>query len=135
MIDITDFRNNFPEFSDTAKFTDSMITYWSSIAECATSQKVFGCMYTNIIYLYTAHTLSIAYKNLISPTPGEGLGLTASKAVGSASVSYDTQSVSEVGGGYWNETSYGREYLRLVRLFGTGGRQVNGGYRQNNDFC
>ena len=132
MIDIADFRASFPEFTDPVKFPDSQITYWSKVAECATSQKVFGCMYINMVYLYTAHTLSIAYKNQINPVPGDGLGLTSSKAVGSVSVGYDTGSVSEVGGGYWNETSYGREYLRLVRLFGTGGRQTSGGFRHGN---
>lgn len=124
MFDIVDFRLSFPEFSDTAKFPDAQVNYWASVAQCATSEKVFGCMYKNVLYLYIAHTLSIAYKNGINPVPGQGLGLTSSKTVGSVSVSYDTQSISEVGGGYWNETSYGREYLRLVRLFGTGGRQV-----------
>ena len=132
MIDIDDFRASFPEFTDPVKFTDAQITYWSNVAGCATNQKVFGCMYTNVIYLYTAHTLSIAYKNKINPVPGEGLGLTASKSVGSVSVSYDTASIVENGGGYWNETSYGREYLRLVRLFGTGGRQTYGSLRNGN---
>jgi hypothetical protein len=124
MFDIADFRGSFPEFSDTIKFPDSQITYWSNVAQCATSKTVFGCMYTNILYLYVAHTLAIAYKNKLSPIPGQGAGLTSSKTVGSASVSYDNQAIIEPGGGYWNETSYGREYLRLLRIFAAGCRQV-----------
>jgi hypothetical protein len=132
MIDITDFRVSFPEFTDPLKFTDDQITYWASIAECATDQKTFGCMYKNVLYLYTAHTLSIAFKNGLSSIPGQGIGLTSSKSVGSVSTSYDTNSIIESGGGHWNETSYGREYLRLVRLFGSGVRQVGGRFNDGN---
>lgn len=135
MIDIDDFRASFPEFSDIVKFPDAQVVYWSSVAECATNEVVFGCMYKNVIYLYTAHTLALAFKNQLNPIPGQGIGLTSSKSVGSVSTSYDTASIVEEGGGYWNETSYGREYLRLVKLFGVGVRQVGGNVCDWNYNC
>jgi len=48
----------------------------------------------------------------------------ASEGVSGASASVDVQVSSEEVGGHYNETVYGRQFLRLIKLKGMGGAFV-----------
>lgn len=120
-----DFRAAFPEFSDVARYPDAMLNFWSVLATAQVDPCRWGTQ-TNVgIYLYVAHEITMAAQNFntgaIGGVPGSSSpGAIGSKTIGSVSVTYDTTSSSEKDGGWWNGTSYGRQFLRLARIFGSG---------------
>lgn len=126
-MDINQFRAEFPEFDQT-KYPDSMVIFWSNFGEQMVkenrwqSQKPFG------VKLFTAHHLVLARSNLnsseVGGLPGQVSGPTASKTVGAASISYDTNSTLEMGAGHWNMTSYGKMFIRYAKMFGAGAVQL-----------
>jgi hypothetical protein len=59
--------------------------------------------------------------------PGVSSGVIASKTVGPASASFDTQLAGEPGAGHWNLTTYGQRYYRLADMMGSG-PQMSYGY-------
>lgn len=113
---IATFRTNFPEFADATKYPDSMVTFWSTIAEAQIVSDRWGDILSQSIELYTAHHLLIAYDN----KRGKQTGIQSNKSVGDVSVGYDTTSSIELGAGHWNLTSYGKMFIRLSRLYGAG---------------
>jgi hypothetical protein len=123
MFAIAQFRIDFPEFADDAVYTDNIITYWSNLAIKLISETRWGDAYVDGINLFVAHNITLQVQD-IKATGGGGIpgssGAVASKSVGQASKSYDTGNSSIKNGGDWNSTSYGKRYLKLVRLFGTG---------------
>lgn len=127
-MDIALFRTDFPEFADSVRFPDSTITFWSGLGEQLISEDRFGDMRTQAVELFTAHNIVLAAGNVAASTagglPGGSGGPVASKAVGSVNVSYDNASVMLPNAGHWNQTTYGRLYIRLARLIGQGCYQL-----------
>lgn len=129
-MDIAQFRNDFPEFSDSARYPVSLITFWSTLAEQVTSEPCYQTTYTTAVKLATAHFITIGQVNAkagqAGGVPGSSGGVVASKSVGDVSVSYDTTIgvMSGENAGQWNATTYGRQYLTLARLFGAGAVQL-----------
>jgi len=125
---IQDFRNAFPEFQDIAKYPDSMISFWSALAEAQVNSCRWGTQTTMGVYLYTAHEITLASQNYqagnVGGTPGGQSGPINSKTVGSVTAAYDTQQGAEKDAGYWNLTSYGKQFIRLARIFGAGAIQL-----------
>ncbi len=119
------FLEHFPEF---AEVPEAQIDFWSAQAERLLPPDVWGDSLSFGVELWTAHHLVLAMGNsqsvAVGGLPGGQQGGITSKGVDKVSVSYDMSNVAEEGGGYWNETSYGRQFLRLVRMFGSGGRQL-----------
>lgn len=118
------FRAAFPEFSDTSVYTDESLNFEASIAEQMTDQVRWGAMWASGVMLRVAHEVTIAGQNkkagASGGTPGNMSGPIQSKQVGSVNASYDTVSASEKDAGYWNLTSYGKRYWRLVQIYGAG---------------
>ena len=121
-MDLTAFRAAFPEFADAIAFSDETITFWTGIAEKLLLPDRWADMLNHVVMLCTAHYLTIATSNTVSN--GSGSGLVASESAGDVSVSYDTSNTAEEGAGNWNESNYGRQFIRLARMFGSGGVQV-----------
>ena len=123
-MDVTQFRSDFPEFSDTAVYTTSQITFWAGLAEKMVVESVWQDMYETGVKLYVAHELVMAQQNSrtaqVGGIPGQGAGISASKTVGSVSVSSDQSTTTEQNAGWWNMTNYGKQFYRLMRLFGSG---------------
>lgn len=127
-MDIAKFRNDFPEFADASRYTPTMLTFWSSMGEKLISANRFGDLFTQAVELFTAHNAVLAAGNKTASAtgalPGQAGGVVASKAVGSVNVSYETASAMETDAGHWNQTTYGRQYIRLARLIGQGCYQL-----------
>lgn len=125
---ISDFRNAFPEFQDIAKYPDSMITFWGDLATAMVNPHRWGDQTTVGIFLYTAHEVTLASQNYqsgnVGGTPGGQSGPINSKTVGSVTAAYDTQQGAEKDAGYWNLTSFGKQFIRLARIFGSGAVQI-----------
>lgn len=127
-LDTAQFRKNFPEFADTARYPDSQITFWGTLAETMVNKCRWGTIWSQGVQLYVAHEITLASSNAATGqnggVPGGQSGPTASKAVGSVNVSYDTTSAAEKNAGWWNLTSYGKQFYRLMRMMGAGAVQL-----------
>lgn len=125
---IADFRSEFPEFGDTTSYPDAQLNFWASIAEAQVVQRVWCDMFTFGVKLYVAHEVTIATQNVRATanggSPGQSGGIANSKAVGAVNVAYDFATQSEKDAGWWNRTTYGQQFYRLVRLFGAGAIQL-----------
>lgn len=127
-MDIGAFRTAFPEFSDTTKYPNTLITFWAGLAEKLVLPAVWRDCYAQGVQLYVAHEITLAAQNsaaaVVGGTPGQQGGIATTKTVGSVSVGYESENTSEKGAGYWNLTNYGRQFFRLVRIFGAGAIQL-----------
>ena len=117
--DIGAFRQAFPEFADASVYPDAQISFWATLGSSQVSSQVFGTYYPQVLFLYVAHQLALA-GGVNGAGGSTGAGVVASKTVGSVSVSYDTTNPAERDAGWWNLTKYGKQYIRLIRIFGNG---------------
>lgn len=126
--DIDVFRTTFPEFNDVVRYPTEMIEFWASLAMLQVLPSRWKRCWNQGVSLYVAHEISLAAQNVKTSrsggTPGTFGGVANSKTVGGASVSYDSNSTSEKDAGYWNLTNYGRQFLRLAKIFGAGAIQL-----------
>lgn len=76
------------------------------------------------VSLYVAHELTLASQNQkaakVGGSPGLQGGVPSSKTVGSVTIQFDPNTSTEKDGGWWNLTTYGKQFLRLARIFGAG---------------
>lgn len=121
-MDLTQFRLDFPEFSDTAKYPDSQLTFWSTVAEAQVNECAWGSMKPFGVKLYVAHEITLAAQNTkaaaVGGTPGQSGGIANNKTVGSVTVGYDSSTTTEKDAGWWNLTNYGKQFIRLARMYG-----------------
>lgn len=120
--DISVFRASFPEFGDTARYPNSLIEFWSGLAVLQVRECVWKRAWIQGVSLYTAHELVLAGGNIkvssVGGTPGQTGGIANNKTVGDATIGYDTVSTAEKDAGYWNLSNYGKQFIRLARIFG-----------------
>lgn len=126
--DIGAFRTAFPEFADTEKYPTPQIQFWADLAVLQVTQCIWKNAWSKGVSLYVAHEITLAGQNTktaqFGGVPGVQGGIANTKTVGGATVGYDTVVTQELNGGYWNLTTYGKQFLRLVRIFGTGALQL-----------
>jgi hypothetical protein len=123
------FRTSFPEFSDKQKFPTSLISGWAGVAVTQIDASAWGNAWNRGVSLYVAHELLLESKEIDAAKNGGATGnaspgVVNSKTVGQVTVAYDTQSAVEKDAGHWNLTIYGRQYYRLMRIFGAGAIQL-----------
>lgn len=127
-MDIAQFRLDFPEFADTTRYPSTQITFWATVAEAQVREAVWTDMKPFGVKLYVAHEITLAAQNKAVATnggaPGGTSGPVTSKAVGGVNVSYDANQTAEKDAGWWNLTTYGKQFIRLARMFGAGGIQL-----------
>lgn len=123
-INVAQFRTDFPEFADAARYTPTMINFWSGIGEKVISNDRWGGLFTQGLELFTAHNIVLAAGNKSAAAsgsaPGQANGVVTAKKVGDVGVNYDNNTSMELDAGHWNQTTYGRQYIRLARLIGQG---------------
>lgn len=122
-------RDRFPVFEDDSRFPEISMQYYLDLAFASLNRTRWGQWFEMGQLWFAAHFLVLEDQDnqaLLAGRPigVSGAGSITSKSVGSASISYDTQSVLEDGAGHWNSTSYGRRYIRQSRLAGAGGIQL-----------
>lgn len=127
-MDIAAFRSNFPEFADTTVYPDGQITFWATLAEKMVLASVWGDCWPQGVNLYVAHEIVLAAQSKktagFGGNPGTFGGVANNKTVGSGSVQYDSVTTGEKDAGYWNLTNYGKQFIRLARIFGAGAIQL-----------
>lgn len=112
-MDVAQFRESFPEFADANRFPDPVVTMWLTVGEAQVSAERFGGVYDQALGLFTAHNV------LITSNSGAA-GAIHQKKVGAVTVQYDNMGAMLPGAGHWNQTSYGRQFAQMLRLFGAG---------------
>lgn len=125
-MDIALFRATFVEFSSAVDYPDSLVSFWSGIAESLISEERAGDLYTQAVMLLTAHHLVCAKGSQTTTSGGGGGGAlpVASETIGPVSVSYATSLASKQADGQFNKSWYGQQYLELRAMFGHGGLVV-----------
>lgn len=127
-MDITAFRNAFPEFTDETKYPDAMLEFWYSIGESLLNAERWDSLLIQGLYLFVAHNITMQSVDVSNSdkgrTPGQTAGVITSKSVGGVSVSYDASSSYLENAGNFNMTKYGRDYWQLMNIIGMGGSQV-----------
>ncbi|MDC7868801.1 hypothetical protein TH60_05665 [Pantoea ananatis] len=126
---VADFRRDFPQFSDEAKFPDSQITFRLNLADRLLNENVTGReLFPYFVGLFVAHYLVLfaadRRASLSGGAGGSTNGVQASKSVDKVSVSYDTGSTLNSDAGFWNNSRYGAEFWQLMMMFGAGGIQL-----------
>lgn len=118
MFDIDQFRQEFKQFSDTAKWSDDCLYFWGDLADA----QICDCGSTaqKEVFLLTAHFLECADKSGFFNTDGSSntssTSGVAQKTVGPITISYDTGSTraSEYSdAGMLNSTRWGRILMQL----------------------
>ena len=125
-MDIAQFRLDFPQFSNETKYTDSMCEFWSELGEAVNSKDVFpAAVYDKLIELYTAHHISLQQKDIftsaVGGSPVGDAGAMTQKTQGGVTYAFDGATSSIAGGGQFNATEYGRQYLQLRNIYAKGG--------------
>jgi hypothetical protein len=132
VIDISTFRQLFPEFADATKYTDGQIqgaiaaaeTYFPAKENCFLS----SAHIERVIYLLTA----IMLKSYVSASGANnsnqgGAGAVQSASVGSVSVSYALpQRMNDITAWLYSYPPYGQELSALLSSLGSAGFYIGG---------
>jgi hypothetical protein len=113
-------------------YPDGVVQLYIDTGSIMCTHYIWGRMRQMGVELFTAHMLSLQQYSIRAGggIPGAGIGPVQSKSVSKVSVSYDTALGAIEGGGPWNLTIYGSQFLWFVNLVGTGGFEVLGfGYQ------
>ena len=129
MLTVSQFRADFPEFSNTTTYPDTLITYWLAVAALLVDPARWGTLATAGQELVTAHYLVLGMRDRAAAAagnaPGQVVGLQTAKGAADLNVSYGYENVLVEGAQAWNQTTYGQRYFMLARMFGAGGLQIN----------
>jgi hypothetical protein len=117
-------RALYPEFGDTTKYPDTSINEWLRVAARMLDAGRWGDLLDFGVTLFVCHRIALAgiraKAAAAGGAPGTSSGVVSSKSVDKVSISYDVATSSEEGGGHWNLTDYGKEWLRQARIVGAG---------------
>jgi len=123
MIAYSDFVAIFPEFADTTKFPEAGATFWIGQGYAQISPRL-GRQRDLAVMLFTAHNVVLAAqaaKAMASGgVSGQATGVVSSKSVDKVSVSYDTAATAIQNAGFFNATSYGQRFYRLMQAASVG---------------
>lgn len=123
-ISTVDFRRKFPEFINQENYPGPVVEMWLDVATRLLPAERWTTVLDVGVYLFTAHNLAMETKAMNDAAhgkaPGNSSGPISSKSIGSVSVSYDTGAGLEVNSGHWNDTQYGRRFIRLAKMMGAG---------------
>lgn len=127
------FRLDMPAFEDATNYPDPTVQYFLDISGVMINVNRWGQMSVMGMELITAHFLTLQRYAFLKAGGGAGAaagvpgiagGLMSSKSVSKVSVSYDQSSTAIEGGGPWNYTVYGQQFLWWASLAGTGGYET-----------
>ncbi len=125
---VSDFRRDFPQFSDDTKYPDAVIEFRLNLADMLIDGSAMGSMFPYLAELFVAHYLVLnaadTAAGALGGAGGATSGVVASKSVDKVSVSYDNSATLNADAGFWNFSRYGAEFWQLLMLFGYGGIQL-----------
>ena len=126
-LDVVGFRAIFPEFGDADTVSDALIAFNLTLAYDSLNPIAWGARLDAGAGYYAAHYIALALQRATAVAQGVSpgfagviSGVVTGKSVGSVSKSMDVSMGSTDGGGSFNTTTYGREYLDLLSTVGVG---------------
>lgn len=129
-VTVQSFMQAYPEFFDgqQPQPNPAIVKRWIDVAYKMLPAERWDDMLDDGVMLYVAHNLALQTAQIkagaAGGVAGQLSGPVASKAVDKVSVSYDTGAAQLENGGDFNLTVYGVQFLRLARMFGSGGIQL-----------
>lgn len=118
------FIASYPTFADATSYPPAQITTYLALANRLLNYNRWRELMPMGSMLWAAHFLTMdAYDAKHGGAPSNPI---SSKSVGSASISYDTTSASEMGAGHWNSSSFGRRFFHFAMMAGAGAAQIGG---------
>lgn len=130
MIDVQQFRSDFPEFASTSLYPSSGVQFWLNFAYKMVDSARFSDVTDMAVELFAAHHISLEARALLE-SKGGGIpsvsGVISAKSVDKVSINYDTGAGTEPNAGHWNTTIYGLRFIRMANMFGAGPIQLGGG--------
>lgn len=129
-LSIATFRTVFPEFADTVVIPDALVQFNLDLATNSLPAEVWGDRLDAGTAFYAAHYIALALQRAAavahgaSPgTAGAATGVVTAKSVGGVSKSMDVRLGTTDGGGSFNLTQYGQEFLTLASTVAVGAMQ------------
>lgn len=123
MYTIPDLLNAFPEFSNANQYPPDRITFWLGVSQNMVNQRLWGLMYSQGVFLLTAHylTLDAINRNQLKDgaLPGTVDGLDTGQKSDVESYTLSVSDLTLKDGGMFNKTSYGIQYLQLAKWRGS----------------
>lgn len=125
---VSDFRRDFPQFSDESKYPEAVIQFRLNLADTLIDGSAMGNMFPYLAELFVAHYMVLQAADTaagaLGGAGGSTSGVVASKSVDKVSVSYDNSSTLNADAAFWNFSRYGAEFWQLLQFFGYGGIQL-----------
>lgn len=125
---VSDFRRDFPQFSDDTRYPNAAIEFRLNLADMLIDGSAMGNMFPYLAELFVAHYMVLnaadTAAGALGGAGGATSGVVASKSVDKVSVSYDNSATLNADAGFWNFSRYGAEFWQLLMLFGYGGIQL-----------
>ncbi|MFW1775195.1 DUF4054 domain-containing protein [Acinetobacter seifertii] len=127
MLDESTFRQNLPEFADTARYPSSQFNFYLNLGKKLLPEDRWVDFYDEGLTFFIAHYLALFARNAALASVGAAgkvVGNETAKAVDGVSKSMDVSGILYPDAGYWNQTSYGIQFFMLIRIVGAGGFQL-----------
>lgn len=119
---IKSFRNSFPYFADTTKYTDARISFYQGLSEAMMDKDIWGDLYDYGVQLFIAHNLIAEDMRLLVINGGanSGVGPVSSTLRSVDGVTYSNKYMMGYyrNAGFWATSTYGQEYYDLMMLVG-----------------
>lgn len=113
------FRADLTVFADSTDYPDSDINYWLNAAYLILDPGIWGALLDLVVEQFVAHNLSLelmAKREAANGNqPGVARGMLSGGGVDKVNYSYDTNSIKEEDGSFWNSTIYGLRFLNLQK--------------------
>ena len=131
--DVTQFREQYPEFANPIDYTDARLQYYFDLATCYISDQVCGRLSEGCrrqaLYMMTAHLAKV-----LDPSDGQNNSyLMQSATEGQISVTVSQFPDRTQWAAWLNTTSYGKSLLSLLSVASFGG-YIFGGLPERSAF-
>jgi hypothetical protein len=120
----SDFRKDFPAFSDPTVYTEDALAFWIDVVLYQTPLNPRSWRNSLVLgqELYVAHMLTLERQNERQSQAGQAplaLGPATSRSVGGVSVGYDSGSGAyTTDAGFWNMSTYGQRFYYFQNIAG-----------------
>lgn len=147
MITANAFRRDFVEFVDATLYPASLISYYLRMATVLLNQSRLGgpspteeaSQFTEWDFaaeLFIAHHLALEMIALSESQnggpPGVRPGVISAESVDKVSINYDNTAVIDENAGHWGLTTFGKRFIKFIRMFGAGPVQIGAPCLSNN---
>lgn len=130
VLDIAQFRLDYPQFADPTIYTDAAITNWWNLANCFMEGRgcaLSGACWCDALYLMLAHLAFLYFLTLQNNSGGGSVpGLVSSATIAQISVSLAMPPFPNQWQWWMDLSPYGQTLLALLQVASAGGFLIGG---------